>query len=70
MSKLKDIIYADLEIIKAFVRDKVGSTYAEVNAACDENVLELHLNTWGGLRNAHARWPWHEMRRTMHDYRS
>ena len=68
-SKLKDID-ADVQLIKAFLRAKIGTTYAEATAASDENLLEMDLSNWGGLRNVRAKSPWHEMRRTMQDYRS
>lgn len=66
---LKDI-KADVEIIKQFLRDHLGTTFEAATAPSDENALGVDLSDWGGLRRARERAPWVAMRDTMQDYRA
>ena len=64
-------IETDKEIIKQFLREKIGTTFDECTAETDENVLEVDVKDWGGNRRGamrnHA--PWRQMQRAMEDYR-
>ena len=55
-------IDGDVAIIKEFLRTKIGSTYAEATAPCDENALGVDLTNWGGQRRARQQAPWEQMR--------
>ena len=59
----------DVALIKEFLRNKIGRTFAEATAPSDENLLSVDMADWGGNRNARARAPWHQMRDGMRDYR-
>ena len=58
-----------VEKIKEFLRDSIGSTWAEATAESDDNKLELDLATWGGSRYARREAPWEQMAHEMDDYR-
>lgn len=66
--KLKNI-RADVELIKSFLREKIGSTFGEATAECHENVLAIDVSQWGGQRNVRSRAPWEQMKDHMEDYR-
>ena len=62
-------IDTDKEIIKKFLREKIGTTFDECTSQTDENVLEVDVKDWGGNRRGamrnHA--PWCQMQRAMED---
>lgn len=63
-------VKADVELIKAFLRQKIGTTYDEATQPSDENLLEVDMSTWGGLRNARFGTPWARVERSMQEYRA
>ena len=71
MSRSLKYIDTDKEIIKKFLREKIGTTFDECTSQTDENVLEVDVKDWGGNRRGamrnHA--PWCQMQRAMEDYR-
>ena len=52
-----------VELIKEFLRKELGTSWAEVTADSDENLLNLDLATWGGSRYARREAPWEQMQR-------
>ena len=46
---LKDV-RVDVDKIKDFLRDKIGSTFRETTKPSDENLLAVDMSDWGGLR--------------------
>ena len=59
----------DVELIKEFLRNKIGRDFATATAHSDENLLSVNMADWGGNRAARARAPWMQMRAAMSDYR-
>ena len=63
-------IGTDKEMIKEYLRSKIGTTYATATAPSDANLLLLDLADWGGnSRTRRDHTPWAQMRRAMQDYR-
>ena len=60
----------DVELIKEFLRAKIGRNFAEATTPSDDNQLGLDMADWGGNRNARGRAPWVQMREAMRDYRA
>ena len=63
-------IRTDVEMIKATLRQKIGSDYATCTSPSDANLLGLDLTDWGGDRSAHSKrngTP-SQMQRAMADY--
>ena len=58
---LKDV-RADVDKIKDFLRDKIGSTYREATMPSDENILSVDMSDWGGLRRQRACAPFAQVR--------
>ena len=66
-------IDADVEMIKEFLREKLGRTWKEVTTPSTDNQLGLDMTHWGGDRsnaNKLANTPWAQIRRGMSDYRT
>ena len=59
----------DVEMIKEFLRLKIGTTFAQATSPSDENLLSVDMADWGGNRAGRARAPWYQMRDAMQDYR-
>ena len=65
-------IRTDVEMMKEFLREKIGNNYAKATSPSDDNLLGLDLSEWGGDRNAQEKrngTPWRQMQRAMADYR-
>ena len=60
----------DVELIKEFLRQKIGRDFATATTPSDDNQLDLDMSDWGGNRNGRARAPWEQMRDAMRDYRA
>ena len=60
----------DVELIKEFLRAKIGRNFAEATTPSDDNQLGLDMADWGGNRNARGLAPWVQMREAMQDYRA
>lgn len=56
-----------VEKLKDFLRESIGTTYAEATTASDDNDLNLDLTDWGGARRARGGAPWAQMAREMAD---
>ena len=63
-------IKTDKDLIKEFLREKIGSTFQECTVQSDENLLEVDSATWGGMRHMRENTPWKQMERSMKDYRA
>ena len=57
-----------MDLIKEFLREKIGSTFQECTVRSDENLLEVDSATWGGMRHMRENTPWKQMERGMEDY--
>ena len=65
-------IETDKELIKAFLRKNIGTTWAEVTAPSAVNTLGLDLTDWGGDRNDASKFantPWAQIKRSSQNYR-
>ena len=60
----------DVEMIKEFLREKIGRDFATATTPSDANQLGLDMSDHGGNRNARGRSPWMQMRETMQNYRA
>ena len=47
-------VRVDVDKIKDFLRDKIGSTFREATSPSDANLLGVDMSTWGGLRRPRA----------------
>ena len=47
--------------LKEFLRDTIGTTYAEATSDTDANLLGLDLKNWGGNRHARQQAPWEQI---------
>ena len=65
---LKDI-RGDVDLIKKFLRNNIGTNFATATAPCEDNVLNIDRATWGGNQYPRRNTPWAQMERTMHGYR-
>ena len=63
-------IDADVEKIKEFLREKIGTDFRAATTPSDENPLDLHMAEWGGNRRARQCTPWARMEGGMRDYRA
>ena len=62
----------DVRLIKEFIYQHVGTTYAECTSPSDEPLPGMDMSEWGGDRSARDRrngTPWRQMQAAMHDYR-
>ena len=59
----------DVELIKEFLRTKIGRNFAEATTPSDENLLSVDMVDWGGNRAARQLAPWEQMRLDMQDFR-
>ena len=62
-------IKTDKELIKTYLRENIGTTFQECTAPSDENLLNVDVADWGGMRNLREHTPWKQMERGMEDYR-
>ena len=62
-------IKTDKELIKTYLRENIGTTFQECTAPSDENLLNVDVAGWGGMRNLRENTPWKQMERGMEDYR-
>ena len=65
-------IDADVKLIKEFLKDSLGSTWAEVTVPSHANLLDLDLTDWGGDRTDAAKiagTPWAQIQRAALNYR-
>ena len=62
-------IDTDKELIKAYLREKIGTTFQECTAPSDENLLDVDVKDWGGVRGLREHTPWKQSERAMRDYR-
>lgn len=65
---LKDI-EADKLLIKEFLRQFIGTTYATVTQPSDANLLSIDMTDWGGLRRPRQCAPFNQMRAAQGGYR-
>ena len=60
----------DVALIKKFLYEHIGTTFAEATTDSDDNLLDLDLTDWGGSRSGRERRqgaPWAQMAREMQD---
>ena len=65
-------IDADVLLIKEFLREHIGTTYAEATLPSDDPLPGMDMSDWGGDRSARDRrngTPWRQMEAGMQDYR-
>ena len=62
-------ISADVVLIKEFLRQHIGTTYATATMPSDANVLGVDMADWGGLRRARACSPFNQWRAAAGGYR-
>ena len=62
-------IKTDKELIKTYLRENIGTTFQECTAPSDENLLNVDVADWGGMRNLRENTPWKQSERAMRDYR-
>eukprot|EP00966_Prymnesium_polylepis_P167928 3882574-Prymnesium_polylepis.1 len=65
---LKDIA-ADVLLIKEFLRQHIGTTYATATQPSDANLLGVDMTDWGGLRRPRACAPFNQLRGANGGYR-
>ena len=58
-------IDTDKELIKAYLREKIGTTFQECTAPSNENLLDVDVKDWGGLRGLREHTPWKQSERAM-----
>ena len=64
-------IKTDKDLIKDFLRQRIGTTFAVATAPSNVNLLQLDLADWGGqMGSRRENTPWEQMRRSMQNYRS
>ena len=68
-NRLIKTIDKDVELIKEFLREKIGLDFATCTAPSDENLLSIDMADTGGNKNPRGRAPWEQMREAMSDYR-
>ena len=64
----KDIA-ADVLLMKEFLHQCIGSTYATVTQPSDANLLGVDMTDWGGLRRPRACAPFNQLRAANGGYR-
>ena len=64
----KDIT-ADVQCIKEFLRQCIGSTYPTATQPSDANLLGVDMTDWGGLRRQRACAPFNQVRNANGGYR-
>ena len=62
-------IDADVEKIKKFLREKIGTDFRTATKPSHENLLGLHMKDWGGNQYPRRHTPWAQMERAMVGYR-
>ena len=65
---VKDID-VDVQIILVFLREVIGTTYAAATRPSDENLMDVDMADWGGLRRPRARAPFNQVRNGNAGYR-
>ena len=58
---LKDVS-ADVRLMKEFLQQHIGTTYATVTQPSDANLLGVDMSDWGGLRRQRACAPFNQIR--------
>ena len=61
-------IDADVDKIKKFLREKIGSDWRSATSPSHENLLGLDMADWGGNQYPRQHTPWKQMERAMLDY--
>jgi len=64
----KDIA-ADVLLIKEFLRQHIGTTYATATQPSDANLLGVDMSDWGGLRRPRVCAPFNQLRGANGRYR-
>ena len=64
----KDIA-ADVLLIKEFLRQHIGTTYASATQPSDANLLGVDMSDWGGLRRPRVCAPFNQLRGANGGYR-
>jgi hypothetical protein len=64
----KDIA-ADVLLIKDFLRQHIGTTYATATQPSDANLMGVDMSDWGGLRRPRACAPFNQLRGANGGYR-
>ena len=64
----KDIV-ADVLLIKDFLRQHIGTTYATATQPSDANLLGVDMSDWGGLRRPRECAPFNQLRGANGGYR-
>ena len=67
-ASLKDI-RVDVDTIKAFLRARIGSTFSQATDPSDNNLLDVDMTDWGGLRRARPCAPFNQIRGAYGGYR-
>ena len=67
-SALKDID-PDVQAIKDFLRNKIGTTYIAATCQSDANLLSVDMADWGGLRTPRGSAPFNQIRGAQFGYR-
>jgi hypothetical protein len=62
-------IAVEKEKIKEFLRANIGTTYAMVTQPSDDNLLNVDMADWGGLRRPRACAPFAQIRKAQAGYR-
>ena len=62
-------ISADVLLIKEFLRQRIGTTYATATMPSDANLLAVDMTDWGGLRRPRACSPFNQWRAAAGGYR-
>ena len=60
----------DVKLIKEFLRQNLGTTYATVTQPSDVNLLSVDMSDWGGLRRPRECAPFQQMRAAQGGYRA
>ena len=63
-------IDADVEKIKKFLREKIGSDFNTATRPSSENLLGVDMSDWGGNQYPRQHTPWKQMERAMRKYRA
>ena len=64
----KDIA-TDVRLIKEFLRQHIGTTYAIATQPSDANLMGVDMSDWGGLRRPRACAPFNQLRGANGGYR-
>ena len=62
-------VQVDVDKIKEFLREHIGTTFAQATQPSDIDVLGIDMADWGGLRNPRGQAPFNQIRRSQNGYR-